>query len=46
MQEALNLSNPDDAKKPEEIPEHERIKNNGNTFYKSKNFEEALKCYS
>lgn len=28
------------------LPEHERVKNEGNDFYKSRNFEKALECYN
>lgn len=28
------------------VPEHERIKNEGNYFYKEKNFLKALECYN
>lgn len=36
------------AKKQETpaVPEHERIKNEGNYFYKEKNFQKALECYN
>ncbi|KAL4476381.1 hypothetical protein ABPG74_010114 [Tetrahymena malaccensis] len=28
------------------LPEHEKVKNEGNEFYKSRNFEKALECYN